>query len=149
MFSLVQNNTDFFDLEVFNFKNLEWACFTLDSKLITIDFETFLIPMLDLVQPKESAVNPSRALKLKFEENGDAVVRAMADFTKGQPVFENFGLSSDDYLIHKGIVLENNFHDCYSISASFNDKAEDGLKEFRKAVFSRYFLFDSNVSDNM
>lgn len=105
--------------------------------------------MLDLIQPKESAVNPSRILKLKFEENGDAVVRAMADFSKGQQVFENFGLNSDDYLIQKGIVLENNFHDCYSLSASFNDKAEDGLKEYRKAVFSRYFLFDSNTSDNM
>ena len=149
MFSLVQNNTEFFNLDVFTFANLEWACFTLDSRQITIDFEAFLVPMLDLVQLKESAVNPSRILKLKFEENGDAVVRAMADFSKGQPVFENFGLNSDDYLIQKGIVLENNFHDCYSLSASFNDKAEDGLKEFRKAVFSRYFLFDSNVSDNM
>lgn len=105
--------------------------------------------MLDLVQPRESPVNPARVLKLKFEENGDAIVRAMTDFSEGQPIFENFGLNSDDYLIHKGLVLENNFHDCYSLSASFDDKAEDGLKEYRKAVFARYFLFDSNVSDIM
>ena len=149
MLGLVQNNTDVFNMDVFTFENLEWACFTLDSKEITIDFETFLVPMLDLVQLKESPVNPSRVLKVKFEENGDAIVRAMADFSKGEPVFENFGLNSDDYLIHKGQVLENNFHDCYSVSASFNDKAEDGLKEYRKAVFARYFLLDSDVSDNM
>ncbi len=105
--------------------------------------------MLDLVQVKESANNPSRVLKLQFEENGDAVVRAQADFSKGQPVFENFGMTSDDYLLYKGIVLENNFHDCFSFTLSFNDKAEDGLKEYRKLVFARYFLLDSNENDEI
>jgi hypothetical protein len=117
--------------------------------MIYIDYAAFLVPMLDLAQPKESAKSLSRILKLKFEENGNSVVKAMTDFSQGQEVFENIGYNSDNYLLYKGLVLENNFYDCYSLAASFNDKAEDGLKEIRKAVFSRYFLFDSNVSDLM
>jgi len=149
MYSLVQNNTDFFNLDIFTELNLEWACFILDSRMIYIDYEAFLVPMLDFAHPKESSNNPSRVLKLKFEENGESIVRAMTDFQKGQEVFENSGFNSDNYLLYKGAILENNFHDCYSLAASFTEKSEDGLKEFRKAVFSRYFLFDSNVSDLM
>ena len=149
LFGLAQNNTDLFNPEFFTEQNLEWGCFILDSRMVYIDYEAFLIPMLDSVNMKESAKNPSRVLKLKFEENGDSVVRASSDFSKGQEVFENIGFNSDNYLLYKGIVLENNFHDCYSLIASFSEKAEDGLKDFRKAVFSRYFLFDSNVSDIM
>lgn len=149
MFSLVVNNTQIFNPEYFNESNFEWACFILDSRMIYIDYEAFLVPMLDIFQPKQSHKNPYKVLKLKFEENGNSIVKAIDNFEKGKEVFENIGFNSDNYLLYKGLVIENNFLDCYSLSASFNDKAEDGLKDIRKAVFSRYFLFDSNVSDLM
>jgi len=149
MYSLVINNTDFFNTEYFTEQNIEWVCFILDSRIVYIEYEAFLVPMLDFALPNEAANNPSRVLKLKLEENGDSIVRAMSDFSKGKEVFENYGYNSDNYILYKGTVIENNFHDCYSISVSFSDKAEDGLKEIRKAVFSKYFLFDSNVSDVM
>lgn len=149
MHSLVQNNSETFNPEYFTESNLEWACFILDSRMIYVGYEAFLIPMMDLAQPRESAKNPARVLKLKFDENGNAFVKANSDFFESQEVFENIGYNSDNYLLYKGLVLKNNFYDCFSLAASFNEKAEDGLKEVRKAVFSRYFLFDSNVSDLM
>lgn len=147
--SLIKNNTDIFNTEVFTEENLEWGCLILDSRMIYIDYEAFLIPMLDLAHYKESEKNPSRVQKLKFEENGESLVKSQSDFSKGQEVFENIGYNSDNYLLYKGVVLENNFHDCYALTVSFSDKSEDGLKEYKKNVFSKYFLFDSNVQDLM
>lgn len=147
--SLIKNNSDFFDLEIFTEENLEWGCFILDTRLIYIDFEAYLIPMLDLANVRESSRNPAKVLKLKFDENGSSVARAASDFARGQEVFENNGYNSDNMLLYKGFVLENNFHDCYSLIGSFSEKSEDGLKDMRKSVFSRYFLFDSNVGDIM
>ncbi len=148
MFNLV-NRTDSLNKEYFTESNIEWACFILDSRLVYVDYEAYLIPMLDFAYPGQSDINPSRVLKLKFEENGDSTVRSMSDFSKDQEVFENYGYTSDSNLLHKGFILENNFHDCYSMILSFNDKTQDDLKQFRISVFSRYFLFDSSTNNEI
>ena len=84
-------------------------------------------------------------MKLRFEENGNSEVKSQSDVAKGSEVFDNLPLNSDDLLLRKGIINENNFHDCYSFNGNFEDRSkQDGLAKFRNVIFSRYFLFDEN-----
>jgi hypothetical protein len=142
--TLVKNSTDIFDSEIFNYENLEWAMMTLESRQISIGFETFLIPMLDLVNFKESPKNPSRTLRLKYDESETTPVKSQSDVAKGNEVFENLPLNSDNLLLYKGIINDNNFHDCFSFTGNFEDRSQDGLTRMRNYVFSKYFLFDEN-----
>ena len=144
---IIKNKTkeEDYDREIFNFENLEWAMMIIDTRATQIGFEALLVPMLDFVNIKESAKNPSRTLKLKFGENEISEVKSQSDVAKGAEVFENLPLNSDDLLLKKGIVNENNFHDCYSFNGNFEDRSKnDGLARFRNVIFARYFLFDEN-----
>ena len=117
----------------------------LDTRANQIGFESLLVPMLDMVNIKESAKNPSRTMKLRFEENGNSEVKSQSDVAKGNEVFENLPYDADNLLLYKGIINENNFHDCYSFIGNFEDRSkQDGLAKFRNLIFSRYFLFDEN-----
>lgn len=144
---LVANKTtsDIFDRDLFNVQNLEWAMIIIDTRGTQIGYENVLAPMLDLVNIKESPKNPTRTMKLKFEENNLAEVKSQSDVAKGAEVFENLPLSSDHLLLTKNVVNENNFHDCYSFIGNFDDRSSgDGLNTLRNHVFARYFLFDEN-----
>lgn len=117
-----------------------------DGRSSTVGFEVLLCPMLDIANIKESSKNPSRYLKLKFDENNHmSDVKSQEDFAKGSEVFENLNLNSDNLLLYKGIINENNFHDCYSFNGNFDERSQnDGLTRLRNSVFSKYFLFDEN-----
>lgn len=135
--------TEVFDNNLYNIENLEWAMLIIDTRSTLIGYENLLVPMLDFVNIRESPRNPSRTMKLKFEENQHAEVKSQSDVAKGAEVFENLPLSSDNLLLTKGIINENNFHDCYSFIGNFDERSQDdGLNRIRNAVFSRYFLFD-------
>jgi phosphopantetheine adenylyltransferase len=68
---IIRNKTkeEDFDREIFNSENIEWAMMILETRATQIGFELLLVPMLDMVNIKESAKNPSRTMKLRFEEN--------------------------------------------------------------------------------
>lgn len=144
---MVRNKTltEAFDLNIFNKENLEWAMIIVDTRQTQISYEIFLAPMMDLVNIKESAKNPLRTLKLKFDEQDNSDVKSQSDVAKGNEIFENLPLSSDNLLLTKGVINENNFHDCYSYIGNFEDRSQtDGLAKFRNTIFSRYFLFDED-----
>jgi hypothetical protein len=143
---MIRNKTNGeFDLDIFNSENLEWAMMIYDTRATNIGFERLMVPMLDMVNTKESAKNPSRVLKLQFGEDNISEVKSQSDFAKGNEVFENLPYNADNLLLYKGIINENNFHDCYSFIGNFEDRSQqDGLARFRNVIFSRYFLFDEN-----
>lgn len=148
--SLVANNTDVFDKEFFNEENIEWACLILDSRLIYVDYEAFLIPMLDFANYKEYSENPSRVFRAKFNsEYTTTQIKTMQEVGANSEIFENLGYSNDNYLLYHGFVLPENSHDCYSVTLSFSERQDDNLKEQRKAFFSKYFLFDKTNSDEI
>jgi len=134
-----------FDSDIFNYENLEWAMLIIDTRSTIIGYESLLVPMIDIANIKESPKNPSRTLKLKFDENENTQVKSQSDVAKGNEVFENLALNSDNLLLYKGIINENNFYDCYSFIGNFEDRSQnDGLTNLRNSVFSKYFLFDEN-----
>jgi hypothetical protein len=105
--------------------------------------------MLDLANYRESTKNPLKVNKPRFNpETKVAEIKAIDYFAENFQVFINPGLNSDHYLIYHGFVLDPNVHDCYSLTLSFMDR-DDDLKYKRKEFFSKYFLFDSNDTDEM
>lgn len=148
--AIVANNTDIMDPEFFNEENLEWACLILDSRLIYVDYEAFLIPMLDFANYKESTQNPTKILRAKFDESYTTTeIKAMEDVGANSQIFENLGYSNDNYLLYHGIVLKDNSHDCYSLSLSFSERQDDSLREQRRTFFGKYFLYDKSNSDEI
>jgi hypothetical protein len=149
--AIVANNTDILDPTYYNAENIEWACLILDSRIIYVNFEAFLIPMLDFANYKENPQNPSRTLKPKFtnEANTYTEIKAIADFTKGEQLFENPGYNGDHLLLYHGISLPDSYSNCYSMSLTFSERQDDPLKTRRKEFFSKYFLFDRNHIDMM
>jgi hypothetical protein len=137
--AIVVNNTDTLDPEFYNKENIEWACLILDSRLIYVDFQAYLIPMLDFANYKENPINPNRFLNPKFSENS-ASIKAGYDVKKDEQLYENLKYSNDKYLLYHGITLENNYHDCYLMNRSFLSRKEDKLKQQRKSFFAKFFL---------
>jgi hypothetical protein len=148
--ALVVNNTDVFDAEFYSEKNIEWACLILDSRLIAVNFESFLIPMLDFVNYAENSQSPERLFRPRFNEAYTTTeVKANSLVREGDEIFENLGYNNDNYLLYHGIVLRDNSYDCYSMSLSFTERQDDNLRETRKTFFGRYFLYDKNNLDLM
>ena len=54
---IIRNKTkeEDFDREIFNSENIEWAMMILETRATQIGFELLLVPMLDMVNIKESA----------------------------------------------------------------------------------------------
>ena len=148
--NILKNQGAEINADVWNEENLEWAIMIIDSRIKYIDYEAFLVPMYDIADFRESKHDPSKVTKLKFSENTNhTIVTAIDDFKKDQEIFENVGLNSDYYLLYQGVVVEPNSNDCYSITLSFSERKDDELKYKRRDFFSKYFLYDSNESDEM
>jgi hypothetical protein len=63
-------------------------------------------------------------------EGDRAVTRAGYTIQKGDEVFENYGQSNGYYFLNHGFFLDNNPHDCYSITLPRPDR-----ELTRKALF--------------
>jgi len=147
---IVANNTEQFDQDYFNEENIKWACMILDSRLMYIDYEAFLIPMLDFANYAENEQDKNKIFRAKFNEDyTKSEVKAMKNFIRDHDVYESLGYNNDNYLIYHGIALKENFHDCYSISLTFSERQDDNLREKRITYFSKYFLYDKNDIDQM
>ncbi len=144
--ALVKNNTDVFDTNFFNEENLEWACMILDTRVIYIDYEAFLVPMLDF----ENFDTQQEVFKAKFDESYQkSEIKARSSVKADEQIFRNIGFNNENYLLYHGIVLKDNPQDCYSLSLSFSERKDDNLKTNRAQFFARYFLFDKTGSDQM
>jgi hypothetical protein len=146
--AIVANNTNVFDPEFYNQENIEWACLILDSRLIYIGYQAFLVPMLDFANYRENPVNPTKVLKPEFDKD-NTEIKALYDIKKSEQVYVDLGSSNNDLLLHHGITLENNYHDCYLLTLGFTSIHEDPLKNERKKFFAKFFLYDSNEVDLM
>jgi hypothetical protein len=146
---IFEKNVELFNPELFNKENVEWVFLIIDSRAKTINYELCLVPMIDFVSIRENPRNPSKIQKINVDNNLRLEARAIVDFSKGEEVYDNLGLSNDLYLIYHGVVLENNFHDCYSIQVTFTERKEDSLMNKRKDFFQKFFMFDKAHIDLM
>lgn len=122
----------------------------LDSRIKYVDYEAFLLPMVDFANFRENPENPSRVFKANFDSAyTKTVINAPYDLKRDEQLFVNIGFNNDNYLLYHGFVLKDNSHDCYSTSLSFSERQDDPLREHRKVFFARYFLYDKNVQDQM
>lgn len=147
----MKNNTELFNPEVYNIENIEWACIFLDARLIFISYEAFLVPMLDLANFKENKDHPEKVLKLAFAKGDNKVTqfKSFENISHGQQIFINKGLNNDKYLISHGMVIKDNSYDCFSMSLSFSSRYDDPLSKQRKTFFAKFFLYDSNYTDEI
>jgi len=134
-----KNDTELFDKEIFTEENFDWAMIVIDSRVVYIDYQAYLVPMLDFANYKEEPKNPNKILKPSFNEEGKADITAQSAVKKGSQVFVNNGMNGDNLLRFHGVSLENNSHNCYSISFTFSER-EDELKDNRKAFFGKFFF---------
>lgn len=105
--------------------------------------------MIDFVAIRENPRNPTKTQKISLDKNQVVEARAISDFLVGEEVFDNLGLSNDNYLVYQGIILENNFHDCYNLQVTFSERKEDNLMNKRKDFFQKFFMFDKSHVDLM
>ena len=145
---IVANNTDIFDTDFYNLENIEWACIILDSRLIYVDYEAFLIPMLDFANYKENSNNPDKVFQANFSGKSTQI-KAGDNLNKNEQLFESFKYSNDYLLVHHGMTLENNYHDCFLLNMGFTNRQDDSLRNERKNFFAKFFLYDSNHLDTM
>ena len=143
---MVKNNTDVLDPLFFNEENLEWACMILDSRLIYIDYEAFLVPMLDFAN-----FDPTLPVfKGKFDETySKSEIKTTSSIREDTQIFRNIGFNNENYLLYHGLALKNNQQECFSLSLTFSERKDDSLKTNRASFFAKYFLYDKNDADLM
>lgn len=146
---IFERNVDLFNPDIFNKENVEWVFLIIDSRAKTINYELCLVPMLDFVAIRENQRNPSKVQKITLNNNQIVEAKSLSDFSKGEEVYDNLGLSNDVYLVYQGLVLENNFHDCYNLQVTFTERKEDNLMNKRKEFFQKFFMFDKTHIDLM
>ncbi len=118
----------------------------LDTRLVYINFEAFLVPMLDFA----NFDTKDPVLKPKFDEAYEkSEIKASVSHRQDDEIFRNIGFNNENYLIYHGLALSDNAQDCYSLSLSFSDRKDDSLKKNRAAFFAKYFLYDKNEYDFM
>lgn len=117
----------------------------LDSRLVFIGYETYLVPMLDFVNLK---LHDQDKFQAKFDEQKIVNITAPVNYKKGEEVFINKQLNNDKLFIFHGIIPEENEHNCYSTSFTFSGR-DDTLRSQRSKFFGKFFLYDSNMRDNM
>lgn len=105
--------------------------------------------MHDLIAFKESPRNPSKVFKGEINKEGVSHTKAITSFYKDEEVYENIGWNNENLLTYQGKLVENNFHDCYSLTLVFSERKEDKLANKRKDFFKKYFMFDSQNIDLM
>lgn len=128
---------------------MEWVFLIIDSRAKSLNYELCLVPMLDLVDIKENSKNPTKIQKITVSQDQLVEAKAISDFSQGEEVYDNLGLSNDIYLVYHGIVLESNFYDCYNLQLTFTERKEDNLINKRKDFFQKFFMFDKTHIDLM
>lgn len=147
--ALFEKHPDLFNPEVFNAENIEWIFHIIDSRAKIINYELTLLPMIDLFAISENQSNPTKVQKLSWINSQIIEATAISDFSKGEQIYDNLGLSNDIYVVYHGIVLKNNFNDCYNLQATFSERKEDNLLNKRKDFFQKFFMFDKTHIDLM
>jgi hypothetical protein len=118
----------------------------MDTRLIYIDYEAFLVPMLDFANFETTLP----VFKSKFEDTySKTELKTVSSIKEEAEIFRNVGFNNENYLLYHGIALQNNQQECYSLSLSFTERKDDNLKSNRAAFFAKYFLYDKNDSDLM
>jgi hypothetical protein len=59
--SVVKEYPEVFDVEKFSVENIYWALVTVESRILFINYQAFLLPMLDCVTFEESKVDKKRS----------------------------------------------------------------------------------------
>jgi hypothetical protein len=120
---------------------------TLDNRIIYIDYEAFLAPMLDLSNYHPGNTNILRA---KFnKEYTHSSIKSTSYISAGSQILVNIGFSNINYLMYHGLSFHDNDNDCYLLTLSFSERQDDNLRVQRSQYFSKYFLYDKNDSDEM
>lgn len=105
---------------------------------------SLFLPMLDSFR----FTSDNYEINYNSEFNDPIVkVKSNVNFKKQSEVKINPKSSGDSLLIYYGISLDNNNHDCLSLSLTFSERKDDKLVSERSAYFGKYFLYDRNHFD--
>lgn len=138
-----------FDKEVFSIENIDWAITTIESRLIFLNFEGFLLPMLDLMAFGANKINPTKVISFEKDDNFNFTFKAISSFGAKTTIYDNPGFSNERLLVSTGKVSVGSTTDCYNIVLSFSGKKDDTLSKKRAEFFSKYFMFDQGHFDVM
>lgn len=143
---LFSQQPELFDPEIFNQGNVEWAIHLIDSRIQQIDYKSAFVPLLDNIN--FNASSKTEIVKTNDEVNKIINISFSTSEEKENEITFNPKQNSDNLLMYNGIFLENNEkHDCFSFTLSFNERVDDRLLKDRNDYFKKYFLFDSDYVD--
>ncbi len=145
--SVVKEYPEVFDVEKFSVENIYWALVTVESRILFINYQAFLLPMLDCVTFEESKVDKKRSFTPEVLTDGTINFFSMDKVAKDDLITENVKFPNDKLLMSYGQVVRNYSQDCYSITVAFSSNADDKLHETRRDFFGKYFLYDQNHHD--
>ena len=80
---------DVFDQEKFSLENVEWALNIVDSRLLYIGYEAFLVPMLDSITPGQAKSDKlAKVFKPEVEKTTKKLTfSVMEDIKKGDKMY--------------------------------------------------------------
>lgn len=162
--TFVKEYPDVFDEGIFCKENLEWAIYTVDSRMVFVGYEAFIVPMLEYFKMSISKVNgqekrtSTTEVKRRhydhdtgYSDESQPLIQvkffAQDNFSANSVITENPKFSNDKLLISYGKFVLDKPDDCFNISLSFSAKKEDSLAKERERFFQKYFLFDMNNHD--
>ena len=96
--------------KIFTVENLEWALLTVESRVKFINYQAYMLPMIDLFSLKNNRDN-SKKKNESFTDDKAPVIKAFDKFNKGDVLYDNDGLGNDSLLISKMDVLLDNDND--------------------------------------
>lgn len=145
--SVVLEYPDTFDKEMFSVDNLFWALVTVESRILFINYQAFILPMIESVTFEESKVDKKRNFTPEVLTDGSINFFSMDKVAPQEVVVENINFPNDKLLMSYGQVVRNHSNDCFTVSVAFSMNTDDALHEVRRDFFSKYFLYDQNHHD--
>ncbi len=97
-----------------------------------------------------SSANEEKVSVFEKDLNTSIVtVKSHKDFKKGEEVTVSGRINGMNLLTYQGVVIENNYFDCYGLVLSFSQNKDDALSQKRKEFFAKFFLYDTQELDIM
>ena len=144
-----QQHPDVFDKDIFSVSNIEWALLTVESRLIFVNYEGFLMPMLDLISYSPNKQNPSKFMTPVVDKDLTIKFKSINSFNQGDLLYDNPNLPNEKLLVSFGKVSPGSTADCLNLVLSFTQRKEDEMSKKRVDFFAKYFMFDQGHYDVM
>lgn len=107
------------------------------------------MPMIDLFEIGQSRSSEDREFDLVIGEDGLGRIGAIKSFLNDDVLVENLNWNNTDLLVYHSMILKNNKNECAFVELTFEDNKDDKLIDKRKALYSKFFKFETELDSHV